>query len=170
MGKPQVHHGISANGVDFDALYQWLERLSVVLPDIDPGCPINQTEIAQCMLRVQNCRTQAEQVATLLERRLGEIKRKVDILTEARRLEKAEALANVNIRSLAKVDRDAAIDASVGHTSAKLATAKGEKSQVEAALKAVRAHMDTLEMAKQTLNAVLRIADDTGYRSHTFRR
>lgn len=157
---PIAGNGLDGPDVDFDRFYRWLDGLTVSLPDTGANDPISPREVASYMVKVQNNRTELSRAIVLLERRLGESRRKVGILTEQRRLEKVEAEADPNVQSLPRSKRDAYISAAIGDASATISLEKSRRETIEAALRAARVQVDVLETCKQTLNTYARIGDE----------
>jgi hypothetical protein len=146
--------------IDFDRFFAWLDSLTVPLPEPDGSTPVPSSVIASLLPRVQNRRADATRAALVLERRAGESKRKIDVLTEQRRLEKAEIESDQRYRRLRRADLDATVAAATGEVSAMIAQEKAAKDRIDAALRAAKVQIDTLETAKQTLNALARIAEE----------
>jgi hypothetical protein len=90
------------------------------------------------------------------------------MLVEQRRLQRAEMDSDARFRRLAKADREAAIARGTGSATAEIAIEVSRRSRVEAALRAAKTQIDTLETAKQTLNTLARIAESDG--PSTYRR
>lgn len=153
-------NGLGGDAVDFDAFYRWLDGLTVQLPDTGANDPISPREVASLMVKVQNNRSDLSRAIVLLERRLGESKRKVGILTEQRRLEKAETEADPRVQSLPRAQREAFISAASGDASASISIEKSRRETIEAALRAAKVQVDVLETCKQTLNTYARIGDE----------
>lgn len=157
--EPTPVHGIGAESIDFDRYYAWVDSLTVTLPDMDPADAPDLRTIAMLLAKVQNRRSDAERVAALLERKIGECKRQSVILIEGRRLERAEYLSNQAYRGLPAIHRDAIVESGTGKTTALIASAAARKAELDAALRVIRSQIDSLEMAKQTLNAISRIGE-----------
>lgn len=158
--------GIGDKEIDFDKLYQWLDDQTVTLPETDGGDSISPREVTQLLLKVQNRRSAVDRIVRTLERRDGECKRRHGMLVEMRRLQRSEMESDNRFRRLAKVDREAAIARGTGNATAEIAIEHSKRARIEAALRAAKNQLDTLETAKQTLNTLSRISESDGPSSY----
>lgn len=141
-------------GVDWEQFYRALERFRVELPSFNPGEPPDPASIVSLMFKVQNHRNGLDTIARKIEQRLASYRTKVQILTEQLRHERILWEADPAVASLrTKAARKEQADMLSSTTAARLAFCKGEVAQYESAKKVVTMQLDTLETAKQTLNA-----------------
>lgn len=150
-------HGVGVSTVDFDRLYTYLHGTIIQIPEPAPGEPPDLRGIGLLLARVQNQRHRLEPLSALIERRLAEHKRQIDIATEQLRLERAEAYDVAGSGRNAEA-RKGHVEQMTAVSSGTLACLKANKEMFEAARKVVRSQMDTLEYAKQTLNSLKQIA------------
>ncbi len=157
--KPPVpEHGIGADTVNFDRLYEYLHGTIIQIPEPAPGEPPDLSMIGLLLARVQNQRHRLEPLFALTEQRVGELKRRIDIAGEQLRLERAEAYDHVGAGGSNSHARKGRVEQMVTVSAATLALLRANKELFEAARNVVRSQMDTLEYAKQTLNSLKQIA------------
>lgn len=164
------------NRVRWSTFYRWLDSKQVRMPEYAPGEPPDLNEIASLLVRVQNSRDDIESRLRRIDQRLGSLRRDAALLAESRRLQRLEAHGDAAVATAkTQRDRDMLADLSAQSTSARLAVVIGTIKEYEAAHAAASRMIQTLQTAKETLNAlrsiVLTGADDAeSFRSQTWRR
>lgn len=155
-----MKNGITEHAIDFDALYAWLDAMMVTLPEGAAGEPISPREIARYLIIVQNRRVEVDRVLMTLERRVGLMDRRLEVAKERARLARTNYASDPILVRLPKSVREASVNRRTQDLLGAVSKIKSDRSLVEAAVRAVKSHIDTLETAKQTLNALRQLSED----------
>lgn len=152
-------HGVGQHRLSWVKLHDYLAKHgSVNIPEPPPGEAPDLNELALKMAQVQNARTKLDHLLTILEMRLAERKRQLDIQTEIYRQEKAQLMQDGSVKGSNARDRQANVDTLTGTNAATIALLKASKHDFEGALRAVASRLDTLELGKQVLNSMKALA------------
>lgn len=145
-------HGVGQKLVAWDVLFAYLDSLTVPIPEGAPGEPPDGLAVAILLGKVQNNRDKAVMLYRICEQRVAETKRSIGVQTEILRAERNERLRNADGQT-ADVRR-AEAEAGAAHSSAGVAILKARLAAFEGARNSVKATIDTLETAKQSLNSI----------------
>ncbi len=145
--------------LDFEKFHKQLDRCAVRLPEYAPGEVIDTHELVRLMVLVQSRRQILDRIASKLNQRLGMLKRRIDVLSQQLKLERALALDEQGVKSQRnKQLREAQVEFLVSNLTGAVAILSGRKHQYEHALQSVVSQVKSMETAKQTLNSIKAIA------------
>lgn len=138
----------------WNKLYRALDSLTVTIDLPTTGETIPFSKLSDYFLLVQNNRSRLDRISRKVERKIGEVRRALSINTEMRRVERAELMLDPSLHTLRVGERDAIVERMAGVTTARIASLKATLAEFEAAHRAISTQRDTLEAAKQSLNAI----------------
>lgn len=148
-----------ASRIDWPKFYRHLDSLVVQLPRYEPGDAYDLNEVSRLLTRVQANRDRLDNIARKVGRMLAEVKRRLDVEQEMRRIARLSALSDPAIASLrTRREREDAAEEVVNQRSAVIALLRGRRHELEAAQSAVDGMLRTLQAAKESLNAIKSIA------------
>lgn len=138
---------------NFDRVAEFLRSVQPNLPAIAVGEVLEPADVVRLMLEVQSKREKVDSHLVQAYQHRAETARTVNTLRERIRAVSAATRLDPDVRWLSAQERADAVASMTADLEAKLATAKSNLSDFDALESMLRHALDTLELAKQTLNA-----------------
>lgn len=151
--------GANSANVNFDwsAFYAHLAGFAVTLPTYQPGDAINPHELHYYLGLIQNRRQGVDDLAVRLDQRIGLLASRIESLKALITNERIMYATEDSVVSLPQRQRKQAVEEMLLSKLSKLGLFKATLKQAEAARRAVDQRINSLQTAKETLNAQVRI-------------